>query len=89
VAGDAELLGHAILKVEDEPVFTAPREQVQVRPKGVQHRLMKCQLAGFFCGEEPACCEARPGAIQPQGQGNPTNHLQVSEPTRALLYIGL
>jgi hypothetical protein len=35
VAGDAQLLGHAILKVEDEPVFASPRQQVQVRPKGV------------------------------------------------------
>ena len=81
--------GNGALHVKDEAIFAAPGRHVQAGANPAQLVLVMAQHLQFTGGQQPAFMQGRPGFAQARSRRHPAQSLQVAQPTRAFLGVGL
>ena len=85
----AEALGDGGLQVEHQAVLAPPGDRVQAGADQLEHAAVPLQLAHLERRDQAVRGELLPGAAEAGGARDPDHGLQVAQPARAFLAVGL
>ncbi len=85
----AGMLGDGMLNVEHQPVFAPARDQVQPGADFLQPSLTAPNQPGLLGRDQAVARKLGPARAVAGGPRNPQQHVQVPQPARAFLDIGL